>query len=239
MSQLSADPDLTSADLREVDLSDPAWFAQGPPHALFARMRAEAPVHRNISRTPGIPDFWNITRAADIEFISKSSGLFSSHNHGIMMEENSIAPLDLMRNLVIYKDPPEHTRYRQLVQLAFMPRTVAHLEDVVRDRVTKVLDATAATGTMDVVTDLSLPVPLAVIMDLLGVPPTDAPMFAEWTAKIEHGARNPEETSGLEAFMEMGGYILELIPTQRDSDFLVGLLHAPRSTATGSTRTSC
>jgi len=83
---------LAVGDLAEVDLSDPAWFAQGPPHALFARMRAEAPVHHNISRQLGIPNFWSITRAADIEYISKQPSLFSSYNHGIMMEENSIAP---------------------------------------------------------------------------------------------------------------------------------------------------
>ncbi len=224
MSQLSADLDPFTVDLAQVDLSDPAWFAQGPPHELFARMRAEAPVHYNVSHTPGIPNFWNITGAAEIERISKGSEHFSSYNHGIMMEENSIAPLDLMRNLVIFKDPPEHTRYRKLVQLAFMPRTIAHLDDVVRAQVNKALDAAATTGTMDVVQDFSLPIPLAVIMDLLGAPPEDAPTFAEWTARIEHGARNPGETQGLEAFMEMGGYILEMIPKQLESDSLVGLL---------------
>ena len=212
-------------DLTDVDLSDPAWFAQGPPHELFARMRVEAPVHWNVSRHhPDIPNFWSVTRAADIEMVSKQPHLFSSYNRGIMMGENSIAPLDLMRNLVIFKDPPEHTRYRKLIQLAFMPRTVAHLDDMLRKRVNTILDATAETGTMDVVRDLALPLPLAVITDLLGAPPEDEALLEEWTGRIEHGARDPESTVGFEAFMEMGGYILELIPSQLGSDTLIGLL---------------
>jgi len=213
-----------AGDLAEVDLSDPAWFAQGPPHALFARMRAEAPVHHNISRHLAIPNFWSVTRAADIEYVSKQPSLFSSYNHGIMMEENSIAPLDLMRNLVIFKDHPEHTRYRKLINMAFAPRIIAHLDDVVRARVNAILDAAAQTGTLDVVADLALPIPLAVIMDLLGAPHEDAAMFAEWTARIEHGARDPQDTQGFEAFMEMGVYLMELMPTQVGSDSLIGLL---------------
>jgi len=212
-------------DLTDVDLSDPTWFAQGPPHALFARMRAEAPLHWNVSRHhPDIPNFWSVTRAADIEMVSKQPHLFSSYNRGILMGDNAIAPLDLMRNLVIYKDPPEHTRYRKLIQLAFMPRTIAHLDDMLRKRVTTILDTAAETGTMDVVKDLSLPLPLAVITDLLGAPPEDAALLEEWTGRIEHGARDPESTIGFEAFMEMGTYILDLIPSQLDSDTLIGLL---------------
>jgi cytochrome P450 len=229
MSQPAAvhDVSATSAatiDLGAVDLTDPGWFEQGPPHALFARMRAEAPVHHNVSGHLGIPNFWSVTRAAEIEYISKHPSLFSSYNHGIMMEENQIAPLDLMRNLVIFKDHPEHTRYRKLINMAFAPRIIAHLDEVVRTRVGAVLDAAADTGTLDVVQDLALPIPLAVIMDLLGAPAEDAALFADWTARIEHGARDPRDTQGFEAFMDMGVYLMEMMPNQVGTDSLIGLL---------------
>jgi len=69
-----------SLDLAEVDLTDSAWFADGPPHELFARMRAEAPVHWN----PG-PDgsgFWSLTRKDDIAAVSRDTATFSSHRAG-------------------------------------------------------------------------------------------------------------------------------------------------------------
>ena len=41
-------------------------------------------------------------------------------------------PLDVNRNLLLYKDPPEHTKYRMILQRAFTPRNVKVLEDAVR-----------------------------------------------------------------------------------------------------------
>jgi cytochrome P450 len=177
-----------------------------------------------VSRHPTIGDFWSITRAADIELVSKQPQLFSSYNHGILLQENSIAPLELMRNLVIFKDPPEHTRYRKLLQLAFTPRTISHLEDAVRKHVIDLLDAATETGAMDVVRDFALPIPLAVITDLLGAPAEDVDRLEEWTAQLDAGNSDPESGVGVEAMLDMGAYLAELIPSQLDSDSLVGLL---------------
>ncbi|WP_019877916.1 cytochrome P450 [Sporichthya polymorpha] len=217
-------PELDAPDLDTIDLSLPAVFADGPPHELFARLRAHAPVHRNHSRNPHVGDFWSITRAADIEMISKHATLFSAHERGIWMRSDAAGGLNLMRNMVIFKDPPDHTRYRKLVQVAFTPRTIAHLEDYVRARVATILDRAAATGSMDLVKDLSLPVPLAVITDLLGAPASDVDKLADWTARLDTGVDAPELGICLEAMMEMGGYLEELILGQIKGDSLVGLL---------------
>ncbi len=217
-------PELDAPDLDTIDLSLPAVFGDGPPHELFARLRAHAPVHRNHSRNPHVGDFWSITRAADIEMISKHATLFSAHERGIWMRSDAAGGLDLMRNMVIFKDPPDHTRYRKLVQVAFTPRTIAHLEDYVRARVATILDRAVATGSMDLVKDLSLPVPLAVITDLLGAPASDVDKLADWTARLDTGVDAPELGICLEAMMEMGGYLEELILGQIKGDSLVGLL---------------
>src|SRR3954447_23986055 len=147
---------MTAPTALDLDLSDPAVFVDGPPHEYFARLRAEAPVHRNRSRNPKVDDFWSVTRAPDIEWISKHATLFSAYQKGIWMRPDASAPLDMLRNMVIFKDPPEHSRYRKLVQVAFTPRTIAHLEASVRTQVTAILDQACANGEMDVVRDLSL-----------------------------------------------------------------------------------
>lgn len=216
--------DYAGVDLARVDLSDPARFVDGPPHALFARMRAEAPVLRNTSHRSGVGDFWSITRAADIEMVSKRPASFSAYARGIWMREDASGPLDLMRNLVIFKDPPEHTRYRKLLQLAFTPRTIAHLEDSVRAQARAILDRACESGSMDVVRDLSVPIPLAVITDLLGAPASDVALLEDWTTRLDHGVDDPESGIGVEAMMEMAGYLDDLIPAQMDSDSLVGML---------------
>jgi cytochrome P450 len=210
--------------LGTVDLSDPATFAAGPPYEYFARLRAEAPVLRNHSGNPAIPDFWSVTRAKDIEWVSKHGTLFSTWENGIWMRPDASGPLELTRNLVIFKDPPEHTRHRKLLQLAFTPRTIAYLEDTVRAQVTAILDRAAETGSLDIVSDLAIPVPLNVITSLLGAPDSDVPRLLDWTTRLDVGVDNPETGSGVEAFMEMAEYLGELIPTQINSDSLIGLL---------------
>ena len=62
-----------AVDLASVDLSDVDLFADGPPHELFARMRAEAPVHRNPT-ADGDP-FWSLTRAEEFLAVDGPSTL--------------------------------------------------------------------------------------------------------------------------------------------------------------------
>ena len=122
-------------DLGEVDLTDANLFADGPPHELFARLRHEAPVHWN--PLPDGTGCWSVMRHADISAISRDTATFSSHRAGIFLHPDQVVPLSLTRNLLLYKDPPEHTKYRLILQKAFTPNTVAELEDEVRARVTK------------------------------------------------------------------------------------------------------
>jgi len=177
-------------DLTEVDLLDPAWFEGGPPHELFARMRDEAPVRWN--RTSPGSGFWSLTRHADISAVSRDTATFSSWKAGIFLNPDQVLPLDLNRNLLLYKDPPEHTKYRLILQKAFTPHTVARLEDDVRARVTRVIDAVVDAGECDFVKDIAVPVPLGVLAELMGLPDDDIPQLLGWTDRIEEASRAAE-----------------------------------------------
>lgn len=195
-------PDL---DLATVDLTDLSWHADGPPHELFARLRAEAPVHRN-----PLPDgsfCWSVTRHADVSAISRDTETFSSYRAGVFLHPDQVVPLALTRNLLLYKDPPEHTKYRLILQKAFTPHTVAALQDAVRARVTKTLDRIIEQGSADFVEDVAIPVPLGVLTELMGVPDEDIAKFAAWTDAIEHAQRSPEPAAASETFVEMAGYL--------------------------------
>lgn len=213
--------------LTSVDLTDLSWFADGPPHTLFARMRIEAPVHRNNS-ADGQPR-WSLTRAADITMVSKQPTLFSSHLGGIWQRPDSVAPLDFTRNLLIIKDAPEHTKYRMILQAAFTPSTINKLELAVRDRVIALVDEACETGQMDVVKDLATPIPLLVISSLLGAPESDVDKLREWTTRLDIAESQPASQDGPAVLMEMAGYLTTLIANQpSDSNSLVSALHAAR-----------
>jgi cholest-4-en-3-one 26-monooxygenase len=203
-------------DLAQVDLLDAAWFADGPPHELFARMRAEAPVRWNRTTSGG---FWSLTRHAEVAQVSRDPQTFSSYRAGIFLHPDQVTPLDMNRSLLLYKDPPEHTKYRQILQSAFVPNTVRRLEDDVRARVARVIDAAVAKGSFDAVADIAVPIPLGVLAQLMGLPDDDIPRLYEWTEKIEAAQRAPEPAAALDVFVEMAGYLHEQIARQvRDSD---------------------
>jgi cholest-4-en-3-one 26-monooxygenase len=198
-------------DLAQVDLMNPAWFADGPPHELFARMRAETPVRWNATAQGG---FWSLTRHAEITKVSRDPQTFSSYRAGIFLHPDQVTPLDMNRNLLLYKDPPEHTKYRQILQSAFVPNTVRRLEDAVRARVSGVVDAAVAKREFDAVADIAVPIPLGVLAELMGLPDDDIPRLYDWTEKIEAAQRAPEPAAALDVFVEMAAYLHEQIARQ-------------------------
>ncbi len=214
-----------AVDLADVDLFDPRWHEDGPPHELFARMRAEAPVRWN--PLPDGSGCWTVMRHADVAVVSRDTATFSSHEAGVFLHPDQVVPLDLARNLLLYMDPPQHTQYRLILQRAFTPHAVKALEDQIRARVTRVIDAVIERGSCDVVADLAVQVPLGVITDLLGVPDEDFDQFLAWTTEIEAAQRSPEPAAALEVFGRMGAYLAEQIERQtaeRRSDSIVTAL---------------
>jgi cytochrome P450 len=161
-------------DLRSIDVSDPALWVDGPPHALFARLRREAPVHW--SPLGGHPDeagFWSITRAKDIRDISLNFQAFSSERGGIMVLDDFGIPLEAQQQMMIAQDPPRHDRLKALFQRGFAPRRIAEHEDRIREIVTRTLDAVAQRGECDLVHDVASPVVSRVIGSFIGSPPEE------------------------------------------------------------------
>ncbi len=198
-----------------IDILDPGLFTDGPPHELFARMRREAPVRWN--RTKDGEGFWSVTRHEDVTAVSKDNATFSSHEKGIFMNPDQVVPLDLARNLLLYMDPPPHTKYRKVMQTAFVPRTVAKMEDEIRARVTRVLDAIVADGAADFVEDVAVPVPLGVLAEMMGLPDADMDRLFGWTERIEQAQLDAEGGTALPVFAEMGGYLNEQIAAQAEA----------------------
>jgi cytochrome P450 len=78
-------------------------------------------------------------------------------------------------------DPPDHTRLRDLVGVAFTPRLVEHLRGRVQRLADELLDAAVSRGSADLVRDFALPLPATVIAEVLGVPAADRDRFHRWS----------------------------------------------------------
>ncbi|GLY06365.1 MULTISPECIES: cytochrome P450 [Actinoplanes] len=92
------------------------------------------------------------------------------------------APGDEIDMSFLDRDPPDHTRLRRLAQPAFSPRRIAGYRPLVERRVDQLLDA--AGPMFDLVPAFASPLPITVIIDLLGVPASDADGFAAHGAVI-------------------------------------------------------
>ena len=212
-----------------VDVMDLLRYEQGPPHELFARMRAEAPVCWN--RTQDGTGFWSVTGHEEIAHVSKHPELFSNAAEGIFLHRDQAIPLDINRDNLIYMDPPRHAAYRKIVATVFTPRTVSALEDVVRRLSTTLLDAAVAKERFDWVADVAVPLPLGVLVSLMALPEEDATQLHTWTEMLGESCRVPEPAAGLSVLPEMGAYLQAQVERQLEAgmeDSLVMRLHRAR-----------
>src|SRR6476620_9315815 len=109
-----------------VETLDDESLYSGDPFPTYARLRRDAPVAWN-ART----GYWAVSRHADVVAVSKDSEQFCS-GRGILTFEIGVeypSPPTMM-----HTDPPEHTRYRKLVQPGFAPSVIRALEPAVRER---------------------------------------------------------------------------------------------------------
>ena len=189
-------------------LLDPTFYA-GDPFPLYARLRAEAPVVRN--HTLG---FWVVSRHADVTSVSRDPDTFCSGKGVMVFEIGNEYPTP---PTIMHTDPPDHTRYRALVQPGFRPKFMRGLEDAVRARTKTLVDRLEPGVPVDIVSELAVPLPLQVISDLLGIPEADWPRFFRWSEAVIPGATDwpEEERQALSA--EMVEYLLAAAGARRAS----------------------
>ena len=123
---------------------------------------------------------------------------------------------------MLFRDPPDHTRLRALVNRAFTPRVIENLRSRIQQIVEQLLDRAQDAGAMDVIADLAYPLPVTVICDMLGVPPGDRDRIRQWSADVARSLdaiglpADPEIVErGRSARHALGDYFRGLIPERR------------------------
>jgi cytochrome P450 len=169
-------------DLANVDVASPRVYAEGVPHEALGAIRAHDPVHWH-PWTGTREGFWLLSKHADVLAVGKDPTLFSSQLGHIALEEREPDALAARQSL-IETDPPAHTRLRKLVSYAFTRSKVKEYEDYTRAIVQDLLDKAIAQGEFDWVTEISEPVPITVLISILGLPQEDGPMLIELTSEM-------------------------------------------------------
>ena len=221
-------------DLENVLVGERELWRDGPPDALFARMRGECPVHwtARVSELPKQEGFWSITTAEDVHTVSRDWRTYSSERGGVSME--GAAPLKLRQANFIGMDPPKHDRLKALFQVGFTPKRIAAHEQAIRTTVTGVLDRLDGRKTCDLVADVAQPVVSRVIGSFMGVPPEEDEAWARLINALlavndpdlnPEGAKRGSEARGAELFERCGKLIAERRAHPTD-DLTSVLVHA-------------
>ena len=129
-------------------------------------LREEAPIYYNERY-----DFWAISRHSDVERALANWEVFSNRRSDIL--ELIQSKFDMPGGVMMFQDPPEHTRLRGLMSRVFTPRRMAELEDQIRRYCVRCLDPLVGSGGFDIIAELASMMPMRVIGMLLGIPESE------------------------------------------------------------------
>jgi cytochrome P450 len=188
------------------------------PFPVYRRMRDEAPVYHNEEL-----DFYALSRFDDVMNAHLDPATLSSA-HGVTIEG-----IDAGQPFLIVKDPPEHTAHRKIVSRVFTPRRIGALEQFVRARAGELLDRGRDQAAFDVVADFSIRLPLDVISELIGIPPSlrdEVHVLCDRITTRQEGSTDFEDA--LAANVELHALLTGLVKDRRarPGDDVISLLIA-------------
>ena len=200
---------------------DPAFVAD--PYPAYAALRdgARATYDERSNQ-------WLVPRHADVNALLRDRRLGRSYLHvathaemGRPEEPELVAPFwHVIRNGMLDREPPDHTRLRRLVARAFTPRFVEGLRGDVQRIMDGLVDRVAGGGSFDLIAELAEPLPVTVIAELLGIPEADRRHLRPWSAAIcGMYELDPDEDTArraVAATLEFSEYLRGLIRERRE-----------------------
>jgi cytochrome P450 len=178
-----------------AELFDPAAVAE--PHAVYQRFHRECPVAR-LEDADGLV---LLTRYDDVHQAFRNPEVFSSGMEAAAIgQDRPLIPLQI--------DPPDHAKYRRLLDPHFSPKQVATLEQDARALVAELVDGFADRGHCDFHAEFAEPLPSTIFLALMGLPQSDLPEFLVWKDAIVRPDVEPGDFEGAErARKEAGQHI--------------------------------
>ena len=138
------------------------------PQPMYKMLRESTPVFRPGPEGPVV-----LSRLADIEMALKRTEVFSSNMDAVDL--GNVRPL-----IPLQIDPPDHAKYRRILDPLFTPREMAKREPAITALVNEMIDSFADRGECDFHAEFAVPLPCTVFLQLLGLPLEDLDKFLAW-----------------------------------------------------------
>jgi cytochrome P450 len=141
--------------------------AQENPYQVYAKLRRAGPLCR------GGPGQWFVTRYSSIAELLRNPGL----GHQVIDQHQKFSADEpvtgFFQNIIFERDPPRHTRLRQLLRQAFDSALVARVVGRIRTAIDELLEPALDRCAFDAVSDFAVPIPALVVGELLSIPRAD------------------------------------------------------------------
>jgi cytochrome P450 len=180
------------------------------PFPLFAWLRENDPIHWSASLGG-----WVVTRHEDVLGVFNRPGEFSSERFRLLSPDHTSdresvqAVARVLRDWLVFRDPPDHTRLRGLLQKSFTPRQLELNRWGIQKTIDDLLERVAARGEMDFIRDFAFPLPALVICILLGAPTGDIDAIKRWSDRL--AAYLGGSVGGSDNFAEAQGGLSKLV----------------------------
>lgn len=222
-------------------------------YEIYRQYRENDPVHWSRDGFSAMEGCWYVFRYDDVSFVLKDPRFVREHSVAVGEKIPSEVPTfptpkagadpstwlittsfwEMSGQWMLFRDPPDHTRLRQLVSKAFTPRVVEGLAGRIGEIARALLQPALRDGGMDLIADYAFPLPVTVIAELLGIPAADRGQLRKWSNALFAAINGfvTEETvrEADQATTELSVYLARIIAERRQEpadDLLTGLIQA-------------
>jgi cytochrome P450/acyl carrier protein len=187
---------------------DDHYFAA--PYVKYAELHAGGcPVRHTATQVSG--DAWLITGYDEVRAAFTDPRLSRRLARASAAYLASPGPVEFLQKSVLTEDPPEHTRYRKLLNVAFLPRTVQRLQSRIEEVADGLIDELSGRREADLVPALAVALPIRIIAELLGVPAEHEGYFRE----LGNGMLSLDEQAQRGSMVAMFVFLQELLERKR------------------------
>jgi cytochrome P450 len=177
------------------------------PHAAVAVLRDLPPVFWAPGNTFDGQGTWMLTRAADMRMVLQDATTYSSNRQFFSPLVGANWPL-----IPLEIDPPDHARFRSLINPLFAPKRMNLMIGGIRDRAARMIEELKPRGSCNFMDEFAFPFAVGIFLQFLGISTERLPEFVEWGNNLLHAPRSRERRAAAQSIV---GFLDELFELRR------------------------